>query len=188
MDLLRLLRNAAREMEAEETRRRFSVSSEDSNRSCCIDLTGYPENLVLINADHVASNDNHIGEPLKEPCDCEHRVGSESHLRCDYVGVHGEDLNLAVVYIEVKTGTSSQQSDVEHGFRQILCSKFVFESILDDCIGGSTLIDSVGVVISPAFTLSQKVRDRSSEWSIRNGIRLIKVRSGEDLWTKCMAS
>ena len=188
MNVLTLIRNVAGQLNAIDSRRLIRVSSDDSRRSCDVDLTCFPEDTVLIRVDDIALDVGHIGKCLRESCDCGHRGCSGSHFRCDYLAVYRAESKLMALYIEVKTGNSRQQKSVAHGFKQILCSKVVFETVMQSCVGDHARITSVGVVVLPAFELSPRNQHEIAKWSIDNGLRLIQVKSGEDLWTKCMAS
>ncbi len=188
MNVAALVRKQAEVFNALERRRCFQVSSPDSGRSCCVDLRRCPKKLVLIDVDVVAGDGQLIAEKLREPCDCSHRDEGGSHLRCDYLAVIGTDSMVTTLYIEVKTGVSDEQRDIAHGFRQVMCSKSVFESILEDCSRAIEPGKSFGVVVSPAFALSDENQRRSIVWGIANGLRLIQVRSGLDVWTQCVAS
>lgn len=185
MYVVNRIKELSEDLNATEHRRRFRVSSAESGRSCCINMSSCPDGSVMIKVDVAAARDRHIEGRLCAPCDCSHSDGRGSHLRCDYLILNGSGSYLTVVYVEVKTGVSNQQSDVTHGFRQIMCSKSVFESVLTGCAQDDNPAVSIGVVVSPAFALSEQNQRLSSVWGIANGIRLIQVKSGDDVWSKC---
>lgn len=188
MKLANLVWNRAGELNALERRRCFQVSSPDSGRSCRVNLSRCPEKSVLIDVDALATDGKVIAERMREPCDCNHRDGGGSHLRCDYLAVIETESVVTALYIEVKTGVSDEQRDIAHEFSQVMCSKSVFESILEDCSRATEPEQSFGVVESPAFALSEENQRRSIVLGIANGLRLIQVRSGSDVWTECVAS
>ena len=188
MNIATLVREQAEVLNALERRRCFQVSSPDSGRSCRVNLSRCPEKSVLIDVDVLATDGMVIAERMREPCDCNHRDGGCSHLRCDYLAVIGTESIATALYIEVKTGVSNEQRDIAHGFSQVMCSKSVFESILEDCSPATEPAQSFGVVVSPAFALSEENQRRSIVLGIANGLRLIQVRSGSDVWTECVAS
>ena len=181
---MHLIKELAEGLDATEHRRHFSVSSPDSGRSCSINVNGCPDGSVMISVDAATARAQHVDDRLREPCDCGHRGRHDSHLRCDFLILNGDGPNLTVVYMEVKTGVSNEQSDVTYGFKQILCSKSVFESVLAGCAAGYNPTVSVGVVVSPAFAISEQNQRRSSVRGIADGIRLIQVKSGDDVWSK----
>ena len=188
MEFLGSLSRYAEMLGAIEHRRCFQVSSSDSGRSSVVNLRSCPDESVVVDVDTAVASGHAIGSRMSEPCDCSHTDQEGTHLRCDYLTLAQAGHRTTVVYIEVKTGISDQHGDVEHGFKQVMCSKVVFESEVKPCVEDVESLESFGVVVSPAFEPSQRNQRNITMWSIANRLRLIQVRSGEDLWTKCMAS
>lgn len=188
MDSFDVIRRLAERLNAIENRRCFRVSSQDSGRSIVVDLMSWPDQSIVVNVETVATSGHAVEGIIRDQCDCAHNDRGGSHLRCDYLALTSAGLRSAVVYIEVKTGINDEHGDVAHGFKQIMCSKVVFETVLSRCGELLEHVDSFGVVVSPAFALSRRNQRQSAIWSAANGLRLIQVRSGEDLWAECIAS
>lgn len=188
MDLLRTVGGYAGKMRAIEDRPCFRVSSSDSGRSSVVDLTSVADPSVVVDVETIATSGHSVADMIHEDCDCTHNDRGGSHLHCDYLVLICTGLSSTLVYIEVKTGMSNEQRDVAHGFRQVMCSKSIFESILEGCSRVTEPGESFGVVVSPAFALSEENQRWSSVWGITNGIRLILVKSGDDVWSECAAS
>lgn len=188
MEFLGSLSRNAEMLGAIEHRRCFRVSSCDSGRSSVVDLRSCPDESVVVDVDTAVASGHAIGSRMREPCDCSHTDQGGTHLRCDYLALAQDGHRTTVVYIEVKTGISDEHGDVEHGLKQVMCSKVVFESEVKHCVEDVESLESFGVVVSPAFEPSQRNQRNITMWSIANRLRLIQVGSGEDLWTKCMAS
>ena len=184
MQLVEFIDKCAADEGAIESRRRFPDHSKDTGRSCEINLESCPDPRVVVKVDRLARRSARVRSGLSTRCDCEHRMSPNGHRRCDFVVVSGGSPDVRVLFIEVKTG-GKEDKDIETGFEQLLCSRNVFETVMEGLQPMPPQPQAAaGVVVSLGTSLSdanQRLRDRLT---IKYRLPLLQARSGDDLWLK----
>ena len=152
-------------------------------RHCCVDLRGVPNAALTIRVDQLVQRSSIVKSSAIGACECEHRKDEEGkgHQRCDYAIVSDETPRV-LVFVEVKSGLSDLERDIKTGLSQLVCSRTVFLSMLGSCSKHELEIPMVGVVVSPATSLTEDADRLLVKWSRQFRMRLTQTPCGTDLW------